>query len=339
MTFKALALNSVNGDLQFAVTDVDAFNPVDQKPGLFRKQLIYVGSFKKKEQRFTITEQDIDHWVATHPLILAEGAEVPLPVEHSTSPEACRGFVEGLEKAPDAKGRVSLFGYIRFSKPEYENLAASSQVSIYVPPVDEINGKPFVRPVRHVALTNYPVITGLDKWTAIACSFSEGEIMKELMIAIAALLGFELPAEGEPTQEEFVELAKKALEKKEPEKEPESKKVVDPSIAASNVSALLLSTTRDLRHMKIDALVAAGKINGAQAKALKTQYAEDGVLKLSLADGAGPDGFDNQLMVLSMNSSQFSVAEKSSGQHEPQGGDSDLVKNAQKRAERRAARV
>jgi hypothetical protein len=135
---------------------------------LYRKELIYVGSFRTPHMSFDVDDRLLHHWVCTFDAMSAGGIEVPVPVEHSTDPEARRGTLVRLELSRNDRGLTALYGWLRF-RGDYD--PGDAQVSIYVPlEVTDGLGRKYFRPIRHVALTDYPVIPGLGRFEAIAAS-------------------------------------------------------------------------------------------------------------------------------------------------------------------------
>jgi hypothetical protein len=67
------------------------------------------------------------------------------------------------------------------------------------------HGNEYVRPIRHVAITDYPVVPGLDKFKPIAAGFSlseEGTDMQPTLAELATALGVEVP-DGASDEEIF----------------------------------------------------------------------------------------------------------------------------------------
>ena len=142
---------------------------------VFRKELVYPGFFLKKDENgavefeLPVDEALIDHWVATFNAFKTSGIEVPVPVEHTTDPEQRRGTVVALRKEHNSKRQgPSLYSYIKFrNAKDAQDMASgpgtSTQVSLYSPPTfTDGTGKKYVRPITHVALTDYPLIPGLE---------------------------------------------------------------------------------------------------------------------------------------------------------------------------------
>ena len=153
----------------------------NDKTGLtFRKELIYANlpgeSFKKKtadhDQEFTVDEDRLDHWCNVGNTMLHNGVKVPVPLKHTDEPEKNRGQVLRFERGTNEEGREALFGVIKFRDEEAAKLAASTDVSIFVPdkPVYDGFGNEYVQPIRHVCCTDYPVIPKLGGFEAIAAS-------------------------------------------------------------------------------------------------------------------------------------------------------------------------
>ena len=170
---------------------------------IFRKEVIYPGHFekrdpttKKTEVEFDVTQDMIKNWVKQHERMRAKGIDVPLPVQHSTDPEDRRGTVLRLAKEFNPERGVDcLYMYVRFRDRKAEKLAGTTQVSLFSPP-DFVDGEgnEYSRPIRHVALTDYPVISGLDDFKVIAASFGGNfntpkETDMTSLVAVAKRLG------------------------------------------------------------------------------------------------------------------------------------------------------
>lgn len=139
----------------------------------YEKELIYVGDFEDKTRKlkFSVDESLVDHWLRTHDEMVKNGIDVPTPKGHTDDVESNRGKVIRVTKRLNEEGLPALFGVFKFRDKEAAKLAASANVSIYVPPeFTDGKGRRYVRPIRHVAFTDYPVIPGLGKFHAIAAS-------------------------------------------------------------------------------------------------------------------------------------------------------------------------
>jgi hypothetical protein len=199
-------INVTETGICYFVPDLDtwALSNEDSDGLLFEKELIHVGGFIKEENsdslRFTVTEPALHHWKQTHDLMLANGVKVPIPIGHTTDPEKTRGELLSTRIGINSKNIPAVFGKIKFRDAEAAKLAKTADVSIYVTPdFTDGRGNKYYRPIRHVAITDYPVIPNLDKFQAIAASYDglsdigpSGHAPSKLL-PLAQMLGVETP--------------------------------------------------------------------------------------------------------------------------------------------------
>lgn len=326
-------------DLEVALSTAD--------PLVAEKQVIYVGTFKKwlddkQFLSFDVDEKLIDHWVSTHKELLAAGLDVPLPVKHTDDPEKRRGTVLDLKKKVDSKGRISLYASVRFNSEKIKNDLKSSNVSLYCPPVVRHQDKIFTRPIRHVCITDYPVVGDLEPFT-IAAAYDNPSAAKPkpkqgnsaMMKALAAKLGLEVPPDASDDAiagmifAKFEELMNKdingdgkvgdAAGGDTPSGDTPTK---DTAVAASTKpDPMLLSLVRDNRSMKIDSLVAACKLTPARAKELKAKYTGE---TISLSN----EVFDEIVNEIQSREPIVALSGETSGSQHTPSSESSLVKNA-----------
>lgn len=156
----------------------------------FRKELIYEGSFVKKvpgkeAQHFTVDEAKLNHWEHTGNRMVRNGVKVPVPVKHTDEPERNRARVLRYEVGVNDKGKNALYGVMRFRDHDAAKLAASTDVSIFVPEdsfTDGLGNK-YTYAIKHVALTDYPVIPGLSDFKAIAASYDAPKRHRRLKLS------------------------------------------------------------------------------------------------------------------------------------------------------------
>jgi hypothetical protein len=296
----------------------------------------------------------IRHWVASHGELIAAGFKPPLPLEHTRDPAANRGEVVAMEEGTDAEGRASLYAKVRFADAEAEKLAARTNVSIYSPPSFEYAGRTFDQPITHVALTNYPVVPKLDGFQAIAASL-HGEI--SMAIDWAPIQdALDLPEGVELTDDNAVELILVAIQNMKGDKPPEKKPPEPPKADAAGdappkadspakppIAASFVNMLRDNRAMKLDRLVAEGKLTPVARKEIEKAHLTDGAISLSL--GGVDDGFDRLCIVLSANAPCVPLKERTGAQtvalshsHNPGTATNPLLADAQRRSEERAKR-
>jgi hypothetical protein len=292
---------------------------------LYDKELIYVGEFVKGDVEFSVTEELIDHWVTEFQKMATQGFKAKLPVEHTFDPEKNRGHVVALSKKVDSKGRIALFGKLEFVDADAAKLARSTDVSIYAPPSYTMgNGYTANRPITHVALTDYPVVPGLDPFETLAASLFEESSMN--IKDLADKLGITVPAEvtDEAAIVELivseVEKMRKATETKPADPAPVAASA-DPAIAAS-MAALMF----DARVAKIDGLVAACKLTPAEATSWKASYAKKEALSLS-----NNDGFDVAFSLAQARQPFTVVGEKTRQQSNLDPAANPLLKDAMRR--------
>jgi hypothetical protein len=291
---------------------------------VFEKELIYVDTFTKGDVEFHVTEKLIDHWVAESKKMIELGFKIKLPIEHTFDPEKNRGHVTMLSKRLDSQGRIGMFGRLEFLTVEDAKLAKSTDVSIYSPPSYQMgNGYTANRPITHVALTDYPVVPGLDPFATLAASLKE--VMKMNMKDLAEKLGIAVPAEV--TDEVAIgDLIAAEMQK--------LKDAVDSATqAASNagnsdqkeMAASMRSMMRDLRSAKIDGLVSACKLTPAEASSWKKTYVSDAI-SLSTTDG-----FDSAFSLAQERQPFTNVGEKTGQQRSFNPDTNPLIKDAKRR--------
>lgn len=291
---------------------------VANDPLLFRKELIYAGTFEKKTDniKFSVDEQTLRHWHNTFIAMSANGIEIPVPKEHTTDPDAKRGTLIKTEIALNPKGLPALFGFIRFKDAESAKQGKHNNVSIFVPN-DFTDGKSntYYRPIAHVALTDYPVIPGLGKFESIALSLvSEQQTMS--LKAIAKRLGVDdktADAELEGAISKAIDALLKKVEAaaSNPPANPPAPTGENPPANPPTegnppanppvVSAAFVSMLRENRNNKLQALVAGGQITPAVREAIAAEHCNDKTLSLALSASGSNDGFDSLCAALAKN--------------------------------------
>lgn len=347
--------------------------PVEGDPQLYRKELIYPGEFVKKgpdgtvEFELPVSDQTLDHWVAAHKRLVAAGIEVPMPIEHTNDPEKRRGTVERIEKEfnPD-RGTNSLYMYARFSDPETAKLARTAQVSLYSPSkfVDG-TGKTHNRPIRHVALTDYPLIPKLGPWqavkgsttialsesgdldilpgdTSVEASMTFAELADQLGVVyeegasdddIAQMIVEEWNNDTDPLMEDDEELLPDEEElpiddEEEPPAE-EEEEVVDPTIEEeeipASVSASFARSLIKTRKREIEIACSVGKITPVERDKLVKRYADPRRVAIALSHGDVDDDGYDHTMSLLADRKAVSLGERTLAQQLGNGGENNPV--------------
>ncbi len=153
--------------------------------GLFRKEVAYCGAFTKRrddgevEFELPVNESLLDHWCKTFEEMRKAGVDVPVPLGHVTDPEARRGTVEKLSKEYNPRRKANaLFAYVRFNDPKTAAALKNSNCSLFMPPdFTDGKGNRYERPIRHLALTDYPVIPDLDPFEAAVAASHDRRVI------------------------------------------------------------------------------------------------------------------------------------------------------------------
>lgn len=301
----------------------------------YRKEVIYVGTFYAPtpdgdRQKFSVTESDLQHWKKSVELQLERGILVDVPIGHTTDPEKSRGKVIGAAIDKNSRGLPALFFDIEFADEEAAKLATRTQVSIYSPPswTDGL-GNTYSRPIRHVALTQQPVIPGLDAFTLVA-SLDEGTNSMEFLTQIAEALGLEV----DPEMDEAA-LTQAILDAITSEEDPEMEDdpIVeddDSDLPPDEDTGMSLSMQREVangRKARIALLLTKKHITPAQAKQLERKYCAPTSLSLSMSSD-----FDSTLELLALSDPRPTGSRTGAQIH--QGSVSPLVADAEKRKTR-----
>lgn len=275
--------------------------------GRFRKEVIKKGQYVQKVDglQFEITDDTLAHWVAQFAAMRKNGVKVPVPMGHDESAESNRGWVEDLFVDGDALVMVCEL----FDK-DVANLVKRNDVSVYSPPtwVDG-KGNKYLRPIRHIALTPTPVIPELDEFRPIAASFER----KKSMPMDLKKLGADIGIGDELTEDTAAALILDHCTKMKDavataDKTAKSAEAKAKAAEAAKgkplpeIDSTLLSLAHDNRTMKLDALVAAGKITPAVKDKLVEAFIGDdsAALKLSLQTKTA-DVFDDVVKSLAEN--------------------------------------
>lgn len=296
---------------------------------LFKKELMPVGTWHKGEQTWRVDESLLLHWVDTFHKWIEAGHKVPMPVEHTEDPEKNRGFWVDMEVDVGASGVPALFGYADFAEG-YEGLAKTTDVSVYSPPKwTDARKRTFIRPIKHVALTNDPVIPGLGGFQAIVASLGGRDVSKLLDLAakfkldatdedsaalaieaamamsmksLAKKLGLEVgEGDDDASLEKAIVAAFKSKGKATPK--PDDKKI--------EASAAMVQVVKDNRSMKLDKLLETGRVTKAVRDKLEEKFLSDEAIKASCSS---PDGFEDAFAMLMANEPVMSFKQRTGPQ-------------------------
>lgn len=271
---------------------------------IYIKELIYAGEFQQSNgMRFRVDEALLSHWATTNGELLSNGISVPVPISHTENPEANRGQVLKMFVDKNRNGVPALFGQIQFRDQGSAEIAKTAQVSLYSPP-EFVDGKGnrYVRPIKHVALTDYPVVPGLQAFESIAASFVV-PFKKEATMPLKDLAKrLNIQCEDDAQLAETIVASFEAntalITSKDAEIEALRAKVpADPLTVTAAHKGML----RDNRSMKLDALVTKGHISPAVKDDLLSAFCTEDALTLALSRETPTDGFDAIVAALSKN--------------------------------------
>jgi len=168
------ALQNLSSIISLSNVDSDVIETDNDR--VFIKEVVHVGTFHKDDQRIPITEQHLKHWCKTFAEMAREGIEVPVPLEHTRDPEKRRGKVLSLTMSKNSRGLPAMYAKIAFSDAKQAKQLRNSGVSIFVPKeVKTGSGNTYKIPIEHIAITDYPVVAGLEPFKPIALSFTPAD--------------------------------------------------------------------------------------------------------------------------------------------------------------------
>jgi hypothetical protein len=319
----------------------------------FRKELIRVGTYCTSDGlEFTVDESSIDNWSAQFSRMCSNGVKVPVPTSHTNDSTANRGWMVDIFR----EGQ-SLIGVVDLVGEDAIAMAGRTDVSIFSPAHHtDGKGNTYDWPITHVALCTDPVIPGLDGFVPLAASlgktpdnvpvfiankenpvaFKFEKIQKALGIEeklteanadTAIVASFSGVTDKVATLIGEVKVLKGDLAKaKNPA--PVEPKPVDPE---------LLRLSRENHGMRLDGLVATGRITPAVREKLKGVFigVDGAVLSLSLSSGTS-EQFGLVLDALADND-PVTLGEQTKAQtlalsHKTEDQTSPLVVDAERRA-------
>lgn len=251
----------------------------------FRKDLIKTGTYVKDSEgiEFQITSDTLRHWVQQFSQMKANGVKVPIPSGHKNAGDADknRGYVEDIFIVGD----MLVMSCEMIGKEGIE-AAAKSDVSIYSPEdLKDGHGTVYERPIEHVALCTDPVVPGLGEFIPLAASQSaKGKAMDLKKIKEV----FNIEEDLTPENVEALVLSKHADTVKTLEELGAKLKVLEVSLEKKDgpkPDPQLVSLSSDNRKMKLEGLVAAGRITPAVLAKLSKLYVDHIPVALSLSNG------------------------------------------------------
>lgn len=136
--------------------------------GLFEKELLRVGRWAHPAGKFVldVTRERLARWVEGFRRMAARGIRVPVPYGHSYDARDNAGFVREMRVEGDR-----LVGVLDIPRDDDAARlgATATAVSVSVNPdfVDG-SGERFGEVIEHVAVTNYPIVSGQENFVPLA---------------------------------------------------------------------------------------------------------------------------------------------------------------------------
>jgi hypothetical protein len=318
-------------ELQTAVMYIcpgqERFLALDNEPSglVFEKELIYTGNFIKDDkknppQRFGVDLGVIHHWDSTIKQMLSNGIDIPVPLEHTTDPLKRRGSLIGSRAGINKSGLPALYGKFSFRDQDSANLAKTADVSIFV--TDDYTdgrGNSYKRPIRHVALTDYPVIPALEKFQPLAASLIPFDFEGLNMAASPALLALaqQLGIQGAESMEDqqIIQSIVSMVRPQQPQMKPPMAPQGPPNHGAPTpptgpqlprqLMMSLTNTFKESRVQKLNSLVDNFHISKATRDDLEKDWCSEDSLALSITEDsatvANESAFDNLVNALKKN--------------------------------------
>lgn len=270
------------------IPNLESFTLSKDNPLVFTKEVIYESDFSKDGNEFSVDVACLDHWHNSITTFKEAGIKIPLPLGHVDDPEANRGEIIGSERKLNKNGLESFYVKLQFRDEEAAKLAQTSDISLYSPNTfTDGNGTVHQFPIRHVAITDYPVIPKLEGFEVIAASFitpklhlndKKDKVNNMVLKVLAVQCGLSLSSDLEDAKiEEAIVLGFKDLSTKLAE----ATKPVGPIFKPTSS---MVSMLKENRELKLSQLVKDHNITPAVATDLIAAFCNEGCISLSLSD-------------------------------------------------------
>lgn len=286
------------------IPNLEGFALAGNDPLTFTKELIYASDFNKQGKEFSVDAACLDHWHKSIGTFNEAGIKIPLPIGHVEDAESNRGEIIGSERKLNSLGKEALYVKMQFRDEEAAKLAKTSDVSLYTPKqFTDGTGTVHQFPIRHVAITDYPVIPKLEGFEVIAASFMtpktliEDKVDNMALKVLAAQCGLSLGNDLEDDKiEEAIVLGFKSLN----DKLTAATKPVGPTFKPTPAMVDMLKENRSL---KLGQLVKDANITPAVATDLVAAFCNDDCISLSLSDNTDTTNalFDVVIKALAKN--------------------------------------
>lgn len=151
-----------------------------EKSLMMWKELCRTGHYETDGNSHDITPDFFQKMIDSFNARRGKGVEIPVPLGHTHNPEDKRGRVLYLETRKNKQGGFSLWGIIEFLSEEFKEALKNSDVSIDAPEeTTDGDGKTWEFTLEHVALTDYPVVAGMEGFKEVKFSVLRDAIMEK----------------------------------------------------------------------------------------------------------------------------------------------------------------
>lgn len=155
------------------------------------KELLKEGNFVSDGEEYRIDEPFLRHVEDVFWKRQKKGIEVPCPLGHTIDPEKKRGRVVFLELRKENE-KASLWGVIEFIDQYSKEILQHTDVSVGIPTESyDGDGERHENALEHVAFTDYPVVSGMEKFQDVVFSLAveqDEKIVKKVGLDFDTLL-------------------------------------------------------------------------------------------------------------------------------------------------------
>jgi hypothetical protein len=246
-------------------------------PGRFEKELLRVGRWAHPAGKFVleVTRERLKRWAENFARMLAKGIRVPVPYGHSYDARDNAGFLTDMRLEGDR-----LVGVLEIPREEDRARLGSTATDVSVsvnPDFVDGAGERLGEVIEHVAITNYPIVSGQENFVPLAVE-GAGVIRLEM----------EKPAAESPESGGQQELPPETQPQPAAEEDSSETDAADTSVLLERIAQLELSRV----DREIEGYLLSGRISPAvEGNVRRILLAHDGRVELSATgEGVSPAG-------------------------------------------------
>ncbi len=280
----------------------------------FTKPIVRAGTYVDGEQRYDITNADLERWARNFSAMKANGFTVTIPDDHDTVGESEHtfGVVNELYQIGDT---LHMIATITGSKGIEMALTVGSSIGVTENDWrDGENNSYEGNVLHHVAMTPVPVVGGLGTFIpielALKAKHSETEIMD---IDKAALCGaFKLSAKTKDAEvlTKVTDAHQAIVDAAEADKTKvvtlsqqvkDLKAAAKPGAPVVEVDENMLTLARDNVDLQLSASVQSGRMTPAARKLFEAELVDGDKLSMRLSQGGGLGFYKQVLKIINAN--------------------------------------